>query len=353
MSDLRALARALGGEISGRQVLAPGPGHGRLDRSLSIRFDPAAPGGFVVHSFAGNDPIACKDYVRERLGLPAWEPGDEQDRRIDPLRRARFDRMAMDREATKRPRSEDDHVRIKRAVAIWKKGGDPRGTLAETYLRSRALDLTDELAGDVLRFHPQCPWRNEDTGTVDCIPALVAAFRSIDDGTVTAVQRIALDTAGAKVGRRMLGVVHRAAIMLDPIGPELAVGEGFETCMAARQLGIRPTWALGSTGGISGFPVLDGVNRLTVLGEIGEASADAVQFVGRRWHKAGRRLNVIDRRGVLRWTTLNICERRTTSSTATPAGWAARASCRSAWVRRMSAAARGTGSSSRTRWRRR
>jgi hypothetical protein len=47
MSDLRALARALGGEISGRQVLAPGPGHGRLDRSLSIRFDPAAPEALV------------------------------------------------------------------------------------------------------------------------------------------------------------------------------------------------------------------------------------------------------------------------------------------------------------------
>ena len=42
-----------------------------------------------------------------------------------------------------------------------------------------------------------------------------------------------------------------------------------------------------------------------------------------------------------------------TSSTATPAGLAARASCRSAWARRMSAAARGTGSSSRTRQRRR
>jgi len=42
-----------------------------------------------------------------------------------------------------------------------------------------------------------------------------------------------------------------------------------------------------------------------------------------------------------------------TSSTATPAGWAARASCRSAWARRTSAAARGTGSSSRTRRHRR
>ena len=98
---------------------------------------------------------------------------------------------------------------------------------------------------------------------------------------------------GAKVGRRMLGVVHRAAIMLDPIEPELAIGEGVETCMAARQLGIRPTWALGSTGGIAGFLVLDGIERLILLGETGQASADAVQFCARRWHKAGRRVRIV------------------------------------------------------------
>jgi Toprim domain len=294
IADLRSLARALGGEISGRQVLAPGPGHRPQDRSLSIRIEPGAPDGFIVYSFAGDDPFACRDYVRERLGFPEWAPGDEQDRRIDASRRGRFDRTAIDREAVKRPRTEDDHVRIERAVTIWKEGSDPKGTLAETYLNiHRKLALDDDLAGGVLRFHPRCPWRNENTGKTDRVPTLIAAFRSIDDGTITAIQRIALDAAGAKVGRRMLGVVHRAAVMLDPIGPELAIGEGVESCMAARQLGIGPTWALGSTGGISGFPVLDGVNRLTVLGEIGEASADAVQFVGRRWHKAGRRVRIV------------------------------------------------------------
>ena len=35
--DLRSIACALGGEISGRQILAPGPGHRPQDRSLSIR----------------------------------------------------------------------------------------------------------------------------------------------------------------------------------------------------------------------------------------------------------------------------------------------------------------------------
>jgi hypothetical protein len=104
--DLRSLARALGGEISGRQILAPGPGHSRGDRSLSIRIEPQAPDGFLVHSFAGDNPIICKNYIRQQLGLPEWQPGDEQNRRVGAPRRARFDRMAIDREVSKRSRTE-------------------------------------------------------------------------------------------------------------------------------------------------------------------------------------------------------------------------------------------------------
>ncbi|MGK7056878.1 AAA family ATPase [Bradyrhizobium sp. 1050_B9_N1_2] len=68
------LAQALGGEVSGSQILAPGPGHSPKDRSLSIRLDDTAPDGMVVHSFAGDDPLKCKDYVRDRAGLAKWEP---------------------------------------------------------------------------------------------------------------------------------------------------------------------------------------------------------------------------------------------------------------------------------------
>lgn len=68
------LAHALGGEVSGNQILAPGPNHSPKDRSLSIRLDDTAPDGMVVYSFAGDDPLACKDYVREKAGLARWEP---------------------------------------------------------------------------------------------------------------------------------------------------------------------------------------------------------------------------------------------------------------------------------------
>ena len=74
--NLGEVARALGGEVSGHQVLAPSPGHSAKDRSLSVLIDDSAPDGFVVHSFTVDDAIACKDYVREKLGLPAWKPSE-------------------------------------------------------------------------------------------------------------------------------------------------------------------------------------------------------------------------------------------------------------------------------------
>ena len=78
MSALPSIARIaelLGGEVStGNQVRAPGPGHSPQDRSLSIKIDSNALDGFLVKSFADDDVIACKDYVRQKIGLPAFEP---------------------------------------------------------------------------------------------------------------------------------------------------------------------------------------------------------------------------------------------------------------------------------------
>jgi hypothetical protein len=68
------IAEALGGDVANGEALVPGPGHSAEDRSLAIKYDSAAPDGFVVHSFAGDDPMACRDYVRRKLKLPEFEP---------------------------------------------------------------------------------------------------------------------------------------------------------------------------------------------------------------------------------------------------------------------------------------
>jgi RecA-family ATPase len=83
MLDLRQIAAALGGVISNGQVLAPGPGHSRGDRSLSVKIVPDAPDGFIVKSFAGDNDLDCKDYVRQKLNLPAFQPNGRRQRR-DP-----------------------------------------------------------------------------------------------------------------------------------------------------------------------------------------------------------------------------------------------------------------------------
>jgi RecA-family ATPase len=81
MLDLREIAAALGGVISNGQVLAPGPGHSRGDRSLSVKIVPDAPDGFIVKSFAGDNDLDCKDYVRQKLNLPAFQPNGRRQRR--------------------------------------------------------------------------------------------------------------------------------------------------------------------------------------------------------------------------------------------------------------------------------
>src|SRR5438132_973991 len=74
--DAARLAISLGGELAGRdRILCPGPGHSPHDRSLSVRLDPAAPEGFLVHSFAADDWRECRDHVRHSLGcVPSAAP---------------------------------------------------------------------------------------------------------------------------------------------------------------------------------------------------------------------------------------------------------------------------------------
>lgn len=296
MRDLRSVAAALGGNITGsNRVSAPAPGHSPRDRSLVIKFDARAPDGFVLFCHTSHDWRECRDYVRQRLGLPAWQPGDGQDHRVPRSRLKQHDRSAVAVEAaTARAWNEDELKRINRARNIWADGKDPRGTLGETYLNQyRGLQLTDDVAGTVLRFHAETPWRDEDSGQTIFVPALIAAFRHIHTDQISGIHRIRLNADGSKFGRMMLGVTDRAAVKITPIAEMLCVAEGVETAMAARQLGFAFVWALGSAGKIAHLPVIDGVKHLLIAGEKDTASAEAISICGQRWRDAGRRVQII------------------------------------------------------------
>ena len=281
---LREVARATGGEIVGQSVLCPGPGHGPRDRSLSVKLSPGSPLGFVVFSHAGDDFAASRDHVAARLGIRAFQPGARLDAsRSAPARPPRA------------PAPEPDHAaRIARAVAIWNEAGDAHGTVVETYLASRGLMLPDSM--EVLRFNPSCPWRDEAENRTIYVPAMIAAMRSIETDAITGIHRTRLTVEGAKVDRRMIGIAAGAAVKIDAddaVTGGLNIGEGIETAMTGCIFGLRPAWALGSAAGISSFPVLAGLECLTILAENDPTNAKAIETCARRWHAAGREVVIV------------------------------------------------------------
>ena len=270
--DPHTIALALGGIVTSKtSVLVPGHGHSRSDRSLSIKIDPTAPDGILVHSFAGDSATECRDYVRAvlRLGGP---------------RSFRNLRLRGGAKAAPIDYSSDHSAFAQR---LWHEAGAPSGTVVTAYLSSRGLTLPDDLAGHVVRFHPALKF----DGALVC--GMLALFRDIYTNTPCGLQRTFFDSQGRKLDRRMLGRAKLAAIKVDHdenVTSGLTIGEGFETGLAAYLAGFRPVWVTGSAGGIKKFPVLAGVGALTILGEVGDGDANhrASRACIDRWIDAGQ-----------------------------------------------------------------
>ena len=153
------------------------------------------------------------------------------------------------------------------------------------------------MSGRVLRFHPRCQFANERH------PALLAVWRNMHTNKPTAVHRRALTAGGEKhpeYGRKWLapGPTAGAAIKLtadEDVASGLIVGEGIKTTLAGMALGFRPAWALGSAGAIRKFPVLAGIECLTILVDRDQpdrkgrqAGPDAAAECSTNWTAAGR-----------------------------------------------------------------
>lgn len=279
--SLHDVARALGGVVAGRDsVLAPGPGHGPRDRSLSVRLSDRNPDGFTVHSHSGDDWQECRDYVRERLGLPSWQPRSRSEREPPA--------------AVTLPVSPADETNKLAALRIWAQTLDARGTIVDDHLRrERAISLdADDLAWESIRFHRALTHKGR------AWPGMVALFRDILTDEPVAIHRTFLTREGKKVDRAMLGPARGAAIKLDPdaeVTGGVVIGEGIETCLSARIMRYRPCWALGSAGAIGTFPLLhEAVEAITLLKETDDSGANArgCDACADRWLAAGR--EVID-----------------------------------------------------------
>lgn len=249
---------------------------------MSVRLSRDNPDGFVVHSFAGDDPIACRDYVRERLGMVPWRPGQGREGGRDiPVPPAPA-------EPSEGPDgwTVDDHKRHRWAMDVWEQSVEARGTLVAKYLREvRCIPLDDDdRAWESIRFHHALKLDGER------VPAMVSLLRAITGDKPQAVIRCFLTPAGAKIRRANLGPSRGAVCKLDPddeVTDGLFIGEGVETVLAGRALGFRPAWATGGVAGIAGFPVLSGIEHISIFRENDRASFEASGKATARLMRAG------------------------------------------------------------------
>jgi hypothetical protein len=174
---------------------------------------------------------------------------------------------------------------------IWSEAAGLEGTLAERYLtKTRSLKIETDLSF-VLRFHPLCPF-----GPTARLPCLVALFRDIKSDAPRAIHRIALRPDATRTDRKMLGPSAGAAIKLtrdEDISYGLSIGEGIESTLAGMALGFRPAWALGSAGSIRNFPVLAGIDCLTIITDHDEEGKRAADLCRDRWTDAGREVRIV------------------------------------------------------------
>jgi hypothetical protein len=297
LRDIRAIARALGGEVIGRdQVAAPGPGHSRKDRSLSVRLLVAAPDGFLIHSHAGDNWRECRDHVRRSLGIP-----DDQWREKPENQPVTKSRPGLEREMAQR------QAWIAATVAqILTELRPILGSPGEAYLRAvRGIDayqIADVLERtDAIGWHSSVLFRETGHELNDKrIGAIVAVMTDPSTTKPTgAISRTYLHH-GRKLGKAKTlgrgGGVCRLSLDEDVLAG-LFLSEGLETALSAMALGLRPMWSTGSASVMAEIPILGGIESLTVLADNdsnkGAAGERAAREVGCRWLNAGRDVRIL------------------------------------------------------------
>jgi Toprim domain-containing protein/CHC2-type zinc finger protein len=182
----------------------------------------------------------------------------------------------------------DELRNVHRAEAIWRETL-PLGPDAIAYFAKRKIDINQVPERGGLRFHPRCPWHSE---TKACI---VGRFTTALGNEPRGIWRRPL-TGDKPIS---LGPMTSCVIRLWPdeaVEQGLIIGEGVETVLAMatrfahRGTLFQPAWACCTAGNLGSFPILPGIEALTVLVDndtSGTGQKNAAKCA-ERWRDAGR-----------------------------------------------------------------
>jgi putative DNA primase/helicase len=184
-----------------------------------------------------------------------------------------------------------DAERTVKALILWSGAKAAPSTPADAYLTGRGL--ADLAASPALRWRADVA-HPEERGRVSAMLALVVDAA----GQPVAVHRTYLRSDGtgkANVtpAKASLGPVGGGAIRLDPLAPELVVGEGIETSASAGRVLDLPAWAAVSAGNLARALILpEKVRAVVIAADADGPGRRAADEAARRWRAEGRRVRV-------------------------------------------------------------
>lgn len=259
--------------LTSGDYVVPCPVHEDRHPSLSIK---DGDNGLLIYCHAGCDPRHVLDELRRR-GLLDDDRAEKKER-ADPSFRAE--------------RSGDDEHKRRTAETverIWREAVHIEGTPGALHFYKRGIDITMLPDFGGLRWHRQCPWEGGPKGCV------IARYTDAITGEPRGIWRRPI-TKGEKP--RTLGPMSGCVIRLWPdaeVMTGLVLAEGVETAAAAsliehRGALLQPTWAAGCADNMERFPVLPGVEALTLIvdNDASGRGQDAAAICARRWIEAGR-----------------------------------------------------------------
>lgn len=202
--NLQNIAHALGGQVSGREVLCPTPGHSKRDRGTAIRIADGAPDGLLIACYNGDwrDVAQVKDALRDAGLLPAYD-------------------------GTRRELTDAEMAAIKRAEAEREREKAEAQANAAEFVRQR---LTESRPADPMhpylvrkRIAPERLWQRGD---------LLLVPIADETGRLWNWQTIAADgTKRFAKGGRLKGLFWWAG----KADAHLVIGEGVATVAAIRR----------------------------------------------------------------------------------------------------------------------
>lgn len=273
MSRLERIVATCGGILldGGTRALIPGPNHSHKDRSVSLA--ETEEGRILIHCFSPKDDWRDVRRALAKLGLLDDEP--------------RADEGSARWSSSKVVAQPIDEERVARAGRLWKESTPLKHSVAEAYLRRRAVPagLANSSA---LRFHPRMTSLDDRARRPAIVSAISDAQGALQGVQVTLLSAHGTAKAALATPRRVIGKLMGGMVRLADAQDELAVGEGVETMLTASDVFGVPAWAALSADNLARLIISHPLRRLIIAADNDQAGMRAAQSLRARMASSAR-----------------------------------------------------------------